>query len=276
MKKVTLCFFIFLLHIICVKAQEVTDTLNVDASHAADSEKDDTAEENSHIFSFSIHKNINKFISTSNAAYKNKNIEEGKSLFDTLVVNHLKGKQFDNFTFKKFGSRNPVALKEIKKPIFLITYASWCILSLGEISALNDMAFKYKDKAQFIVLYWDRRENLTKIVKDFSKDIQFCYAHDTYNDDTYLISTLKHTLGFPTTYLLDENLKVVNISRGGIVTPPVIVDPKDPNYKQKFEQKLEQQYIENKQKNIDRFQSFMNQLIPDTEPQNGIKIGTAN
>ena len=26
---------------------------------------------------------------------------------------------------------------------------------------------------------------------------------------------MKHTLGFPTSYFLDENLKVVNIKRGG-------------------------------------------------------------
>jgi thiol-disulfide isomerase/thioredoxin len=266
MKKIILYFFIALVQFTYGQTEQVTDTLDVDASYAGDSQKDDIAEENSHIFSFSIHKNINKFISSSNAAYKSKNMDEAKSLFDTLVANHLKGKQFDNFTFKKFGSKKPVVLKDVKKPIFLVTYASWCILSLGEISALNDMASKYKDRVKVVVLYWDRRENLVKIEKDFSDNIEFCYAHDTYNDDNYLISTLKHTLGFPTTYLLDENLKVVNIIKGSIVTP--FVDPKDP--------KFEQKYIETKQLNVDRFQSFMDQLIPNTEPKTPEKVGTTN
>jgi hypothetical protein len=34
------------------------------------------------------------------------------------------------------------------------------------------------------------------------------------------VATLKHTLGFPTSYFLNSDLEVIDIKRGGIAIPP--------------------------------------------------------
>ncbi|WP_286914977.1 TlpA family protein disulfide reductase [Flavobacterium sp. UBA4197] len=168
------------------------------------------------LFSYTLHKNIRQYSKKSDLAYTKGDIDRGTFLFDSLVKNQLTGTTFDNFSFKRL-KKSRLYLNSIKKPVFLITYASWCVPSKGEIPALNKLAQRYGKDIQFIVLYWDRKNNIKKIAKKFNSRIEVCYAHETYNKDAYLVSTLKHTLGFPTSYFLDENLKVVNIKRGGAI-----------------------------------------------------------
>jgi thiol-disulfide isomerase/thioredoxin len=165
-------------------------------------------------FNYVIRNNIKKYNIESNIAFENKDTEKGQILFDSLVSNHLIGTSFEDYTIKSFEKRK-LKLSSFQKPIFILTYASWCIPSKGEIPALNKLAQKYAKDVQFVMLFWDKKHNVKKIARKFNHNITVCYANESYKNDESIVSNLKHTLGFPTSYFLDENLKVVNIKRGG-------------------------------------------------------------
>lgn len=178
------------------------------------------AQDSAHaLFSYTIHKNIKPYIKNSNKAFEKGDFVLGKNLFDSLVHNHLIGTKFDNFSFKRIHQKR-LYLNSIKKPVFLLTYSSWCVPSKGEIPALNKLAKKYEKDIQIVVVFWDRRNDMKKIAPKFSWRIQVCYSHETYNKDAYTVSTLKHTLGLPTTFLIDEGMNLMDIRRGGVNPGP--------------------------------------------------------
>jgi thiol-disulfide isomerase/thioredoxin len=152
-------------------------------------------------FSDALRLNINSYNAASNRAFENKDFNEGKRLFDSLVQYKLIGTRFDDFTVKGYN------------PILLVTYASWCILNKGDAPALNELAKKYPDDLQIVIIFWDKKQNLKKIANQFSNAIKICYANESYANDFRIIATLKHTLGIPTVFFIDENKKVVNINR---------------------------------------------------------------
>jgi thiol-disulfide isomerase/thioredoxin len=163
-------------------------------------------------FSDALRLNINSYNAASNRAFENKDFTEGKRLFDSLVQYKLIGTRFDDFTVKGYNSKD-VILNNINKPILLVTYASWCILNKGDAPALNELAKKYPDDLQIVIIFWDKKQNLKKIANQFSNAIKICYANESYANDFRIIATLKHTLGIPTVFFIDENKKVVNINR---------------------------------------------------------------
>lgn len=164
------------------------------------------------VFSETVKANFKKYVSLSNKAYSKKNYQKAESMFDSLVQNSLKGTQFDDFSFKRLG-KSRLQLSEIEKPILLVTYSSWCIMGKGEIPALNQLANEYKDKMQIVVVFWNKKRDMRKIAKKFDKDIVVCYAHDAEQKDTKTIAYLKKTFGFPTSYLIDENMELVDIQK---------------------------------------------------------------
>ncbi|HEU4791400.1 MAG TPA: thioredoxin family protein [Flavobacterium sp.] len=169
-----------------------------------------------------IKENINPYKKASNNAYEKRNIEEGKNLFDSLVKNKLVGTKFDDFSLKVYKEKN-VKINRISKPIFIITYASWCVIPKGEIPALNILAKEHRDDMQIIVVFWDKKSDLKNIAYKFSDNIKVCYANEYYSKDSHIVATIKHTLGFPTSIFIDENKNVVNIkhfeSKAKIKTP---------------------------------------------------------
>ena len=166
-------------------------------------------------FSDAIKPHLNKYNLQSDIEFERGNLEKGLFLFDSLVQNYLVGSRFTDYALKNVHG-GKVRLGKIKKPIFLITYASWCVLSRGQISALNKLSRKYSGDVQFVVLFWDRRSNVRKIARKFSGQIKVCYANERYRNDSNIVSTLKHTLGFPTSYYLNSALEVIDIKRGGV------------------------------------------------------------
>ena len=176
-------------------------------------------------FSDAIKNNIKKYNTKSDIEFEKGNIERGQALFDSLVQNSLVGSRFDDYSFKSINSRK-IKLSKIKKPVFIITYASWCVINKGEIPALNKLARKYKNDVQVIVVFWDVKNDIRKISKQFNSKVKVCYANEAYKNDASAIATLKHTLGFPTSYFLDSNLDVVDIKRGGMNLPPNIESKK--------------------------------------------------
>ncbi len=170
-------------------------------------------------FSTAIKNNIKKYNSKSNIEFEKGDIEKGNALFDSLVQNHLVGSRFDDYSFKCVNSRK-VKLSKFKKPVFIITYASWCVMNNGEIPALNKIARKYNNDIQFIVVFWDIKSDMKKIARQFNRHVKVCYANEFYKNDEDVVATLKHTLGFPTSYFLNADLDVVDIKRGGVPLPP--------------------------------------------------------
>jgi thiol-disulfide isomerase/thioredoxin len=164
------------------------------------------------VFSESVKANFKKYVSLSNKAYNKKNYEKAENLFDSLVQNSLAGTHFDDFSFKRLG-KSRIQLSKIDKPILLITYSSWCILGKGEIPALNQIAKEYKDKMQIVVVFWNKKNDMKKIARSFDNQIMGCYANDSEQKDSKAISYLKRTFGFPTSYLIDENMELVDINK---------------------------------------------------------------
>lgn len=171
------------------------------------------------LFSEAVKTNIKKYNKQTDKVYENGDIEKGQALFDSLVQNHLVGSRFDDYSFKCVNSRK-VKLSKIKKPVFIITYSSWCLINRGEISALNKLSRNYKDQVQFIVVFWDLKSNMKPIARQFNNKIKVCYANESYRNDASAVANLKHTLGFPTSYFLNSELEVIDIKRGGIAIPP--------------------------------------------------------
>ena len=175
-------------------------------------------QENMTSFSDAIKNNIKKYNTQTDKEFERGDIEKGYALFDSLVQNHLVGSRFDDYSFKCVNSRK-VKLSKIKKPVFIITYASWCVMNRGEIPALNKLARKYEDDIQFIVVFWDVKSDVKKIARQFNNHIKVCYANESYKNDEAVVATLKHSLGFPTSYFLNSDLEVVDIKRGAISIP---------------------------------------------------------
>ncbi len=163
-------------------------------------------------FSDAIKRNIKPYKLASAVALENKDFIESKRLFDSLVQYKLSGTQFDNFTIKGYKSKK-IILNKIKKPILLVTYASWCVRNKGDAPALNELATKYTNELQVVIVFWDKKKNLKKIRNQFNSKIKICYANEAYHNDFKIVATLKHTLGMPTVYYLDEDKKVITINR---------------------------------------------------------------
>lgn len=163
-------------------------------------------------FSIAVAAHIKKYNLKSNEAYKDQDLEYAQFLFDSLVQNHLVGTYMDDFKMSPLKGE-PISFKEIEKPIFLITYATWCVPGIGEIPALNDLADKFHDQIDFIVLFWDTKERLKEKVDEYSENIQLLYVNELTNQNSYIINNLKHSLGFPMMYFMDNEKKLLDIRK---------------------------------------------------------------
>jgi len=163
-------------------------------------------------FSVAIAAHIKKYNLKSNQAYKDEDLEYAEFLFDSLVDNHLKGTYMDNFKMSPLKG-DPIAFGEIEKPIFLITYATWCVPGIGEIPALNDLVDKFHDQIDFIVLFWDTKEALKEKENEYSHNVQLLYVNEKTNRNSYIINNLKHSLGFPMMYFMDADKKLLDIRK---------------------------------------------------------------
>lgn len=202
------------------------------------------------MFSNAINKNITNYISKSNQAYLEKDYAKAELLLDSLIYNNLIGTQFDGFSFKRIGKKRIQLNESITTPVMIFTYASWCLIEKGEISALNKLANEYKGKLKIIVVFWDTKNSIRKIVKKFNSKIEVCYANERNNKDLRAIKLLKNTLGFPTSYFLDSNKNIISIKKRS----------SKPTYKIDFATSLKNNY--------NLFKSEVSQLIITNTIQN--------
>jgi thiol-disulfide isomerase/thioredoxin len=164
------------------------------------------------LFSDAIGKNIRKYRKEAKRAYINKDQERAQFLFDSLVQHVVKDTYLDNFKVRKFSGRK-IDLYKFEKPIYLITYASWCVPGIGEIPALNDIADLHHDEIDFVVLFWGSKKTIRKFKKKFSTRVQVLYVDEKENRNDFTIKTMKHSLGFPTSFFVDSDKRLLDVRR---------------------------------------------------------------
>ena len=165
------------------------------------------------LFSKVIGENIKKHTINSQQAYLNNDVERANFLFDSLINNVVNGSYLDNFKVRKISGRK-TELNDFEKPIFLMTYASWCTPGSGEIPALNDIAKKYHKEIDFVILFWDSKDKVKKASREYSRHISIIYVDEKENTNDHLVETLKHSLGFPTSFFIDNDKMIVDVRRG--------------------------------------------------------------
>lgn len=170
-------------------------------------------EEENMLFSEALAMHLPKYETKAKAAYRYRNFDKAKMLFDSLVENHLNGSTMNDFQFNRLKASS-ISLYEFKKPVYLLTYASWCVTTKGEIPALNELAKKYSDKIDFVVLFWDDPETTKRAAKKFNKHINILYIDELDNKNAFVINQLKHSLGLPTIFLLNKDKKILDVRRG--------------------------------------------------------------
>jgi len=166
-------------------------------------------------FSDAVGKNIRKYRIKLRKAYIRKDEERAQYLFDSLINKVVKGTYLDNFKVKRFPSRK-IEINTFKKPIYLITYATWCVPGKGEFPALNEIADANHNEIDFVVLFWGSKKKIKKIKKGLSKNITVLYVDEKKNRSDFIIRCMKHTLGFPTSFLIDRDKKIVDVRRNFI------------------------------------------------------------
>lgn len=164
------------------------------------------------LFSQAIGKNIRKYRRNAKRAYIQKDEERAQFLFDSLVKRVVNGTQLDNFKVRKFSGKR-IELYRFKKPIYMITYATWCVPGVGEIPALNDIADNYHNDIDFIVLFWGPKKKIRKFTKKFSKRIHVLYVDEKENRNDFAIRTMKHSLGFPTSFFVAADKQILDVRR---------------------------------------------------------------
>lgn len=165
------------------------------------------------LFSQAIGENIRKYKLDSQRAYYHNNFERAEFLFDSLIENVANGSHLDNFRVKEISGKE-IELYKFKKPIFLMTYASWCAPGIGEIPALNEVAETHYKDIDFVIIFWDSKESVRKLAKEYSRKINIVYVDEKENRSNHIIQVLKHSLGFPTSFFVDKHKTIVDIKRG--------------------------------------------------------------
>lgn len=165
------------------------------------------------LFSEAIAKNIRSYVQKSQRAYSLHDFDRAEFLFDSLINNVVNGSYMDNFEVRKRGGKK-ISLNKFKKPVFLMTYASWCTPGLGEIPALNRIAEKHYKEIDFVILFWDSKEKVQKSTRQYSKRINILFVDEKENTHSHIVQTLKHSLGFPTSFFMNKNKQIVDVRRG--------------------------------------------------------------
>ena len=164
------------------------------------------------LFSDVIGQNIKKYKNQAKYAYRKKQFNRAQFLFDSLVDHVIKDSYMNNFKVRKVTGRN-TEMYQFDKPVYLITSAFWVATSSGEIPALNTIADQYHQEVDIVVLFWGPKEAIVKLKKHYSKNISLLYVDELENTNDFTIKSMKHSLGFPTTFIMDESKKILDVRR---------------------------------------------------------------
>ncbi len=174
-------------------------------------------------FSDAIANNIRLYKVNSQVATEKKDLERIKFLYDSLVSKVLKGTHFDNFLVTDYKSNKPIYLENFTKPIYLKTTSNWCEPNESEIQALNDIAEEFGDVIDFVVLYWDTRTTLETVKKPYTDNVHVIYVDELENYNSTIVHVVKHSLGIPSIFLMDNKRTIIDIKKG--VSPSFTSQP---------------------------------------------------
>lgn len=163
-------------------------------------------------FSEALSKHLPKYSEKADKAYRYEKVERAEFLFDSLVNHCLKGTRLDNFRAINLKQKE-VRIDEFKKPLYLLTSASWVVSAKGEIPALNKLAEEYADQIDFVLLFWDDHKTAKDLSRKYSKNIKVLYVDESLNKNPGIIKVMKHSFGFPTSFLIDKNKLIIDIRR---------------------------------------------------------------
>lgn len=163
-------------------------------------------------FSEALALHLPKYKQHADKAYRTNNLDRAEFLFDSLINYSLKGTRFDEFKVKDL-KKKVVTLNEFKNPVYLTTYASWIVPTEGEIPALNQLAEKYSGEVDFVMLFWDSHATTKSLANNYHKNIKILYVDELQNSSSYVIKMMKHSLGLPTSFLLNKEKKIIDIRR---------------------------------------------------------------
>ncbi|MDN6279864.1 MAG: hypothetical protein L0J45_02560 [Psychroflexus sp.] len=152
-------------------------------------------------FDYKIHK-----------AYINQDYAKVDALFEDFIEDNLHNKIMNDFYWNKFRSRYK-SLYDIDLPVYLLTRSSWSLPSVGEVPAVNKLAKKYKNQIKFVVLFWDSRQKMKSQGRKYSRHVEVVYIDELKNKDSYTIKALKHVLGVPVAFIMDEKKHVLEVNR---------------------------------------------------------------
>jgi len=133
--------------------------------------------------------------------------------FDSME-NCVKGLKLKDYTFESIQNEK-IEIKEIEKPILIKVTASWCKPCIAEIPAVNKIAEEYKDKVQILVLYWDEKEKVEKLIHKYSSYIKLIPSTKISEVRGQLeIAGFNHYLGFPASYFINFSKEITALTRG--------------------------------------------------------------
>jgi len=165
------------------------------------------------LFSEAIHAHINTYKLAANNAYLNHQNDTGETLFNQFVAQNLVNTYLDDFKAKNRNGALISINSYFKKPVILVTYASWCVRNENEIKSLNELAKIHKEDIDFVVVFWDNKNITRKKSKAFNKHINVLYIDERENLFSSEIKSMKHALGLSLVYYMDRNNKVIGIKK---------------------------------------------------------------
>ncbi len=165
------------------------------------------------LFSYKISKHMKQYAHQADQAYIDSDFQRGEFLFDSLVKNVVNGSYMDNFKMNKLSGKS-IRFYDFEKPVFLMTYASWCTPGVGEIPALNKIAEQYHDQIDFVILFWNSKQQVKQVAGEYSSKIHIVYVDETENIHDHFIESMKHSLGFPTSFFIAQNKQILDVRRG--------------------------------------------------------------
>jgi len=165
------------------------------------------------LFSQALYANIKTYKLAADNAYLNHKDDTGEVLFEQFVERNLVNTYLDNFKAKNKNGALLTINNYFKKPVILITYASWCIREEQEIDLLNDFANLHKDKIDFVIVFWDNKNTARKKAKIFNKNIHVLYIDERENIFSSEIKNMKHALGLSLVYYISRENRIVSIKK---------------------------------------------------------------
>lgn len=180
-------------------------------------------------FSEQIASYISEYIYKIEKAEATEDYVKVAKLYNEFIEQKLIGSYLDHFNVDCFDPKKN-NLGDFKKPLVLLTYASWCGPLERELGIFNKSVEKYHESIDFLVLIWDSRKQARKLSKRFHRNSQILYVNELRNRDAYTIRMLKHALSVPTIIITNSSKKIKDILKLTAPFPDLFEHKFDKNF----------------------------------------------